>query len=353
MLTECDDVRVTRRRAAGRITLDRPAKLNALTHAMVREMAAVLGAWANDSEIRTIVLDGTGPRAFCAGGDVQTIYHQALAGDNSAARQFWADEYRLDAQIARYEKPIVAFMAGIVMGGGVGLSAHTRHRIVTETTRFAMPEVSIGVIPDVGASWLFSRAPGELGTYLALTGESIGAADVLALGFADAFVPQASLEALAAELLDEGPADDAGVRAVIARFAAPAGAAVLPTERARIDALFGFETVEAILAALDADASPFALATAATMRTKSPTSLKLTLREVREARALPTLADCLRHEFRIISRVIEAHDFFEGVRAVVVDKDRQPRWQPADLCAVTPMVVNRFFAPLDGDELDV
>lgn len=200
-------VRASKIGGAGRIVLDRPAKLNALTPEMVSEISAYLGAWERDTEVTGVLIDGAGPRGFCAGGDITYVRDSGLAGDGKA-EIFWADEYRLDATIAAYAKPIVAFMHGIVMGGGVGLSAHTRHRIVTESTQFAMPEAGIGLIPDVGSTWLFSRAPGEAGTYFALTGARAGAADAIALGFADYFVPQASLEPLKATFLQTAPRTD-------------------------------------------------------------------------------------------------------------------------------------------------
>jgi enoyl-CoA hydratase len=277
-----------------------------------------------------VVLEGTG-RAFCAGGDIGYIYERAGAGHAEDGPAYWADEYRLVLRLAQYPKPVVAFMSGIVMGGGVGLSAHTPHRIVTETTRFAMPEVTIGVIPDVGASWLFSRASGEIGTYLALTGTAIGPADVLAFGFADAYVPTGSLEALATELGAEGAPDHERIRTLVARHAAPSPPPDVANERKRIDTIFSRATVAEILAALDADGTAFAQTTAQTIREKSPTSLTLTLRELREARGLGSLAACLALEYRLISRVILQHDFLEGVRAAVIDKDRHPQWQPSDL----------------------
>jgi len=343
-------IRVVRSGAVGRITLDRPAKLNALTHEMVAELNATLEAWERDAGLHLVLLEGAGPRGFCAGGDLRMLYDRAGVS-HDRARRFWADQYRLDAKLATFVKPIVAFMSGIVMGGGVGLTAHTRHRIVSESTELAMPEVAVGLIPDVGATWLLSRAPGETGTYLALTGERIGAGDALAMGLADAFVPQAEHEALGAALFREAPSGDDAVRAVIGRFARAPGAAPLWARRAAIDALFAHDSVEAILAALRADDSPFARETARTIGAKSPTSLKLTLRALREARDLDGLPDCLRLEYRVMSRLLAGFDFYEGTRAVVIDKDRAPAWRPAELTDVSPADVAQHFTSLDAEEL--
>jgi enoyl-CoA hydratase len=343
-------IRVMRSGAVGRITLDRPSKINALTPEMLADLHATLEAWEREADLRLVLLDGAGPRGFCAGGDLRLLRDLA-AFSHETARGFWADEYRLDAKLASFAKPIVAFMSGIVMGGGVGLTAHTRHRIVSESTELAMPEAAVGLIPDVGATWLLSRAPSETGTYLALTGERIGAGDALALGLADAFVPQADLEALGAALVREAPSGDDAVRAVIGRFARAPGTAPLWERRAEIEALFAHDTVEAIVAALWSDGSAFALETVRTMGAKSPTSLKLTLRALREARDLAGLPECLQLEYRVMSRILAGFDFYEGTRAVVIDKDRTPAWRPAALRDVSPAAVAQHFAPLGNGEL--
>jgi enoyl-CoA hydratase len=348
--TLAHDLRVVRHGGTGVVTLDRPAKINALTPAMVRDITVVLDEWDQDADLHLILIDGAGPRGFCAGGDIKCVRDSARAHDGEA-ETFWAEEYRLNAKIAVYKKPVVAFMTGIVMGGGVGLSAHTRHRIVTGSTRLAMPEVGIGLIPDVGATWLFSRAPGETGTYLALTGAHIGAADAIALGFADRFVPDATLETVKAALVHNAPRGDEQVRAIVERFAAPPSELVLAEHRALIDRRFAYDTVEEILEALRSDRSAFALATARDIGAKSPTSLKLTLRALREARKLDNLQGCLRLEYRAICRLIRSHDFSEGIRAAVVDKDRRPNWHPAELGDVSPAGVNSYFASLGAHEL--
>lgn len=332
--------------AAGHITLERPAKINALTPAMVAGIAASLAAWERDPAVRFVVLDGAGPRGFCAGGDVVYVHESMRAGDG-AAIAFWADEYRLNAQIANYPKPIVAIMNGIVMGGGVGLAGHARLRIVTDSTRFAMPEVGIGLIPDVGGTWLLSRTPGGTGTYLALSGRAIGAADAIALGLAERYVPEARLPALVEALLTES----GDAEAVVARFAEDPAPAPLAAQRATIDAAFGLEDVEEIVDALASDGSAFATALAIDMLAKSPTSLKLTLRALREAAAFTRLEEALALEYRLMCRIAGSQDFFEGIRAAVIDKDRAPRWSPATLAGVTPDRLVPYFASLGSAEL--
>jgi enoyl-CoA hydratase len=344
-----EHIRSARAGGTGRLTLDRPAKLNALSLDMIREMARVLAEWAADASVDIVLIDGAGPRGFCAGGDIRAV--QSVAAASDAARLFWSEEYRLDAQIATYEKPLVVLMPGIVMGGGVGIGSHARHPVVSETTRLAMPEAAIGLIPDVGASCLLSHAPGESGTYLALTGADIGAADAIAMGFAKHFVPQASLEPLTQALLRESSRGDGAVAAIIARFEASPGDGSLARERATIDRAFACDTVEQIVRALLADGSPFALATERRIAAQSPTSLKLTLRMLREARTFARLEDCFRLEFRLISRLVSEPDFHEGVRAALIDKDRNPKWLPATLSAVSPSVVDGYFASLGAGEL--
>jgi enoyl-CoA hydratase len=345
-------IRARRGAVCGRITLERPTKINALTPEMIAGIGAALTEWETDPAVRFVVLDGEGPRGFCAGGDVVFVYESMRADigaavPGGAALRFWADEYRLDARIASYRKPIVALMRGIVMGGGVGLAGHASLRIVTDSTRLAMPEVGIGLIPDVGGTWLLSRTPGETGTYLALTGRSVGAADALMLGLADVYVPEAQLPALTEELT----ASSDGAATIVGRFAATPASAPLLAERATIDAVFGLDDVEEIVDALLAEGYGFASDTASAMLAKSPTSLKLTLRALREARELTHLEDALALEYRIMSRLAGGHDFFAGIRATVIDKDRLPNWSPATLAAVADADLDRYFTPLGADEL--
>lgn len=336
---------------AGRITLNRPKALNALTYAQVLAMTEALNAWRDDAAVQLILLDGAGDRALCAGGDVRAIY-DARESDPGLAARFWADEYRLNAMIASYPKPYVALMDGIVMGGGIGLSAHGSHRIVTERSRLAMPETTIGLIPDVGGTWLLSRAPGRLGEYLALTSTQFGASDGLYAGFADSCIALETRDDLFAELTDTS-GDPVGV--TIAEYAADPPPAEHAARQSDIDRLFAGETVEDIIAALKADTTTdWAAGMAETLGHKSPLSLKLTLAAIRKARTMSSLEEALAMEFRLTTRLFEHGEFLEGVRAQLVDKDRSPKWPSQDLASVSDEQVAVFFAPLSAaDELKI
>lgn len=329
----------------GRVTLNRPKALNALTLAMVDALDAQLGAWAEDPAVAAVVITGAGERAFCAGGDIRALYDSGQAG-TPYALDFYAREYRLNTRIKRYPKPYVALLNGIVMGGGVGVSLHGRLRVACEASLFAMPETGIGLFPDVGGSYALPRLPGETGLYLALTGARLGPADMVALGLAQAFVPHADWPAFAAAMA----AEPAAPEAVAARFAQDPGDPPLAAHRATIDRCFAGGAVEEILAALDADGSAFAVEAAATIRTKSPTSLKVTLRQMREGRTRD-FEDCMRMEFRLTSRFVAGYDFYEGVRAVIIDKDQRPRWRPDLLAAVSEADIAAYFADLGHREL--
>jgi enoyl-CoA hydratase/carnithine racemase len=340
-----------RRGAAGLVTLNRPQALNAATHDMVLRLRAQLEAWAEDEAITRVVVIAAGARAFSAGGDIRHLYDLGRAGRHDEALQFWRDEYPLNAAIKRFRKPYVSLIDGIVMGGGVGVSIHGSHRVAGDKFSFAMPEVGIGFFPDVGATWFLPRMPGEIGTYCALTGERLGVGDGLAAGIATQRIPSARFPALL-----EGLSGTVSVDAVLAVFAEPAEEGPIVRRRAAIDRLFAGDHVEDILAALDREAAfgrgdaDWPGKTAATIRTKSPLSLKLALAQVRRGKTMD-FETCMRTEFRIVSRVIHGHDFYEGVRAVIVDKDNKPRWQPARLAEVSEAEVERHFAPLGPDEL--
>ena len=345
------DILFERRGAAGIVTLNRPKALNAVTHGMVKALRAQLGAWADNPAITRVVITGAGERAFSAGGDIRALYDLGQSGRRDEALQFWRDEYPLNAVIKNYRKPYVALIDGLVMGGGVGVSVHGSHRVAGDRYHFAMPEVGIGFFPDVGATWFLPRMPGELGTYCALTGERFGCADGVFSGLATHRVPSARFPALL-----DGLTGTVSVDAVLAAFNEPAGEGPIAARRAAIDRLFGGSSVEGILDALDresgsasADAA-WAEKTAAIIRTKSPLSLKIALAQVRRGKALD-FAACMRAEFRIVSRIIEGKGFYEGVRAVIVDKDNQPRWQPASLAGVSEAEVERHFAALGASEL--
>jgi enoyl-CoA hydratase len=297
-----------------------------------------------------VALRGRGDRALCAGGDIRTLYNSALKPDGWP-EVFWAEEYALNARIAHYPKPYVAFMDGIVMGGGIGVSAHGSHRIVTERTKVAMPEVGIGLIPDVGGTWLLSRPAGEAGTCLALTGMTVGAADAIHAGLADHFMASASLDCVAEALagLPRG-ADGRAVTALLRSMAILPPASILQANQAVIDKAMQFDTVEAIEAALEASADTFAKEVLVAMRTKSPTSLKVALRLLRLGRASRRLEDCLQREFSaVLHATRQAGDMVEGIRAAVIDKDRNPKWRPAALSDVTDAHVEAFLRePLPG-----
>ena len=340
-----------RRGAAGIVTLNRPKALNAVTHGMVLDLRDQLTIWSDDPAITRVVIQAAGERAFSAGGDIRALYDLGKAGKHAEALQFWRDEYPLNAAIKNFRKPYVALIDGIVMGGGVGVSVHGSHRVAGDRFQFAMPEVGIGFFPDVGATWFLPRTPGELGTYCALTGERFGIADACGGRLATHRIPSARFGALL-----DGLTGTVSVDAVLSAFAEPAGEGPILVRRGAIDRLFAGSKVEGILEALEREAASssadaeFAEKSAATIRMKSPLSLKLALAQVRRGKNWD-FETCMRAEFRIVSRVIQGHDFYEGVRAVIVDKDNQPRWQPATLAGVSETEVDRHFAPLGADEL--
>ena len=327
---------------AGRITLNRPNALNALTHAMVGRIREALVDWKGDPSVQVVLLDGAGDRGLCAGGDVRSLYESRTQG-SGYARTFWRDEYRLNALIGRYPKPCVALQDGIVMGGGIGLSAHARHRVVTERSRLAMPETGIGLIPDVGGTWLLARTPGAAGVYLGLTGESMGATDAIHARFADTYISFARLPALVERLCDS---KGGAVGTIIAGLAETPATSELADRGVDIDQTFAGETIEAIIDALDRRPSEWAAKAAATLAQKSPKSLKLTLAAIRNARQLRSLEDALRVEYRLTVRLFDDGEFLEGVRALIVDKDRRPKWSPSNLADVPRDLVERYLAPL-------
>ncbi|MDJ0395717.1 enoyl-CoA hydratase/isomerase family protein [Rhodococcus sp. G-MC3] len=328
----------------GRITLNRPKAINALNHDMVKQIAPQLEAWAADDDIELVLLTGAGERGLCAGGDIVSIYHDAKEG-GGGSKDFWREEYTLNAAIARFPKPYVAIMDGVVMGGGVGLSAHANVRIATERSKIAMPEVGIGFIPDVGGTYLLSRAPGELGTHLGLTTLRMNGADAIAAGFADHYMPSANLEKFYTAL-ESGSLSDA-----LAEFTEEAPESALDASREWIDRYYKAETVEEIVEGLRSSAIPEAAKAAADIESKSPVSLKVTLRSLRSAAAASTLEQVLDEEYRVSLASLESHDLVEGIRAQVVEKDRNPQWNPPTLSAVTQADVDRYFAPLGSSEL--
>jgi enoyl-CoA hydratase len=342
------DVIVRAHGSLRRITLNRPQALNAITLDMVATMTALMQQWADDPAIGAVMIDGAGGRAFAAGGDIRAIYDAAKSGGALPA-QFWASEYKLNVLIARYPKPVIAIMDGLVMGGGVGLSAHASHRIVTERSSVAMPEVAIGYFPDVGACFVLARAPGFVGTHLALTGARANAADAIYGGFADLHIPAARLEELPAALADGcGPFD---VKARLDKFTAPPAAGSLAAARQWIDRCYGADTVEEIVARLAASEDNEARAALEALRKVSPTSLKITLRNIRSALSFERVEQSFQQDFRMSLACVAGHDFVEGIRAAIVDKDRNPVWRPDTLAGVTADIVERHFRSVGALEL--
>jgi enoyl-CoA hydratase len=336
------DVVFEQRGRLGVITLNRPKAVNALTAGMVTAVLEHLTAWAEDDTVATVLVQGAGDRGLCAGGDIVAIYRDILAGGDETAR-FWADEYRLNSLIERFPKPYVAFMDGLVLGGGVGISAHGSLRIVTERTRTGMPETTIGFVPDVGGTLLLARSPGEAGTHAALTGAHLTGADALFLGLADHFVPSGRLAELAAALETES------AQAAVVRFAEQAPDSALEAQRDWIDVCYSADDAEEIVRRLRA-AGGEAAAAAEAIEAKSPTSVKVTLASLRRSRGL-TLDEVLVEEYRVGLHCLSSPDFREGIRAQVVDKDRNPQWRPAALHEVSPEDVERYFAPVGDREL--
>ena len=335
------EILVHRHGHLGLITLNRPKAINALTFEMVVALRRVLDEWAQDPRVHSVALVGVGQRGLCAGGDIVSLHSLAKAGDLAAIGAFWRAEYALNAFIARYPKPYVAIMDGLVLGGGIGVSAHGSHRVVTESSRLGMPETGIGFVPDVGGTWLLSHLPGELGTHLALTAGMVGAGDAIALGLADYFVPAEGIPALL-KALENQPAAEA-----IGSVARAAPATHMMSERAWIDEAYSADSVAEIVRRLRQLTTSGADAALAAIATKSPLALAVTLASLRRARWLPSLEAALISEFRVSLRAVQAPDFVEGVRAQMIDKDRLPLWNPATLSEIDGAAVESFFAPFD------
>ncbi len=334
----------------GRLRLNRPEALNALNEAMCAAMIEVLLAWRTDPAIRALVIDHHDGRGFCAGGDIRMLAESG-AGDGADAQAFFRVEYRLNHLLKEYPKPVIAFMDGITMGGGVGISVHTRFRVASERTRFAMPETGIGLFPDVGGGWFLPRLAGETGAFLALTGARLDGAECLYAGLADYFIPADRLDEAKAALERANPGDDSAIAAILAGFHTDPGPARLAENRERIDPFFAFDRVEEIFAALAANSSDWAQKELSTLRSKSPQALKISLRQIRTGAHLTDFAANMAMEYRIACRVVHSHDFAEGVRAVIIDKDQAPQWAPATLAEMDDARLDAIFAPLpDSDE---
>jgi enoyl-CoA hydratase/carnithine racemase len=341
------DIQIRTEGHAGRITLTRTQALNALTYAMMRAIDAALKTWASDASVRLVLIDAEGTRAFCAGGDIAEMHRTASAGDYDYGRRFWREEYRMNARIANYPKPVVTLMQGFTMGGGVGLGCHASHRVVGDTSRVAMPECGIGFVPDVGGSMLLARAPGRIGEYLGLTAARMGPGDAIHAGFADCYLPEADWPAVTRALVETG-----GV-ATVTEAARPAPPAPLKDAQAEIDRLFAGPRLGDVHAALSASDSDLAAEARKMMARAAPLSLAVALAMIRRLRG-PDLRieTALELEYRVAHRIAEHGDFIEGIRAAIIDKDRQPRWQFAD-GAVPDAAVENMLRPLGGDALDL
>jgi enoyl-CoA hydratase len=347
-----DDLLIEQRGELAVLTLNRPRALNALSLAMVETIHERLGVWWADPAVGALVIRGAGERAFCAGGDIRWIYDLIQREGGRAAVPFYAAEYPMNARIHHFPKPYVALLDGVTMGGGVGVGIHGSHRIATERTLFAMPETGIGLFPDVGATYLLSRLPGAIGLWLGLTGARLNASDCVDLGLATHFVradrQDDLLEALAKATYGGGASQ--AVDETLGRFATDPGPSPLAADRARIDQAFGADSLGEIVARLAADPSDWAAEQLRILRSRSPTSLAVTFRQLQEGRSR-SFDDSMRIEYRLVSRFMTGHDFIEGVRAVIVDKDQAPSWQPATIEQLDPDQVDGYFAPLAGGEL--
>ena len=335
VLTRVDD-------GVGFITLNRPKAINSVNQTMVDLLSSVLIRWERDDAVRAVVLSGAGERGLCAGGDVVAVYHSARK-DGVETRRFWRAEYLLDGQVGRFAKPFVALMDGIVMGGGVGVSAHANTRVVTDTSKIAMPEVGIGFIPDVGGAYLLSRAPGALGLHAALTGAPFSGADAIAMGFADHYVPHRDLDAFTAAIVADG------VESALAHHTIEPPPSALVAQRDWIDVCYAGDTAEDILAALRGHEAGPAQDAANLIATRSPIAVSVALEAVRRAAKLETLEDVLTQDYRVSSASARSHDLVEGIRAQIIDKDRNPKWSPATLATVTAADVDAYFAPVEDD----
>jgi enoyl-CoA hydratase len=345
------DLIARREGSAGIIRLNRPKAINAVTLEMFRDIEKALDQFEADPAVAAIVLEGAGERGLCAGGDIRALYESSnVQGD--LGKVLWREEYILNARIAKFPKPYVAFMDGIVMGGGVGLSAHSRHRVVTERTKLAMPEVGLGFFPDVGGTWLLSHSPGEIGTYFGLTGQTMNGPDAIHAGFADAVVPSSKLAALREVLTKIRPGTlSREIKTLIDGFATGETTGPVAAMQSRIDGWFAHDRMEDIVASLKRDGSELAQATLKTLSEKSPRGMVVTLKLLRLARASSSLEQCLVREYRAALEVFRSDDFREGVRAAVIDKDRNPKWSPGNIEDVTAAMIAPYFAEIGADEL--
>ncbi len=331
---------------AGRITINRPGALNALTWPMCKEIRSALSFWADDMRVALVIIDAVGERAFCAGGDIVKMYHTGTAGDVSYGRAFWADQYRMDTELAKFPKPIVSFLQGFTMGGGVGMGCHVSHRVVCETSRISMPECKIGLIPDVGGSLLLARAPGRLGEFLALTARRMGPEDARYCGFADYCIPAVEWPSLQQTLAKHG---DCRVLEEAASTLDPQS--TLAGLRPMVDTVFASGNLAGISRALRADGSPDALEALEIMETHAPLAMACALELIARARIHDDIQSAVQNEYRFSARSMEQGDFLEGIRATLIDKDSRPRWKHSSMQAVSPDEVATMLSPLGEGEL--
>jgi len=342
-----NDLIVRKTGKAGHVTLNRPKALNALTHQMCLDLELAMIDWVGDDDVGLLLIEAAGEKAFCAGGDIVSIYNAGKSGQVENALKFWRDEYRLNHAISTYSKPYVAIMDGIVMGGGVGISAHGSHRVVTERTMFAMPECAIGLIPDVGGTYLLGKMPGSCGEYAGVTGARLTGADCIYAGLADYFVPSDKLDDLKAALLDAGDV------AVLQEFAIVPDGSALEENRASIDAIFALGTIDEILQSLQDEPSDFSTAALKGLSRGAPLLLKTTLAAIRAARDDGSLIGALRNEYRIVSTCLQDGELIEGIRALVIDKDRSPKWKYPTLESVPQDMIDRLYQPAQGGDFAV
>ncbi len=339
------DVLIFREGKAGRIRLNRPKAIHALTTSMCVAVLEALEAWREDAAVEVVLIDHGEGRGFCAGGDIRMIAESG-AGDGSEAREFFREEYRMNHRLFTYAKPIVAFMDGITMGGGVGISQPAKYRVATENTKFAMPETRIGLFPDVGGGWYLSRLPGRVGQYLAVTGHRIDGAECVALGLATHYLTSAALD----EAKTRIAADPQHIAAILDDLSETPPEARLLVHREQIDRLFASDKLEEIVTAIESDGGEWATAQLATIGGKSPQAMKVSLKLLLDGKTMPTFEDEMRQEFAVASHIVQRHDFIEGVRALIVDKDNAPRWNPATIDGVSDHLIDQIFAPLPDDQ---
>lgn len=339
------DVLISVEGQVGRIRLNRPKAIHALNTGMCAAILDALISWRDDTAVEAVMIDHAEGRGFCAGGDIRMIAESG-AGDGSAARDFFRVEYRMNHALFTYAKPVVAFMDGITMGGGVGISQPAKYRVATENTKLAMPETGIGLFPDVGGGWYLSRLAGRTGQYLALTGYRLDGAECLALGLASHYLHSEALEDAKARII----ADPQAIDAVLDALSSPAPDACILAHRGAIDRLFASDRLEDVLAALEADGGEWAAQQLATLRTKSPQTMKVSLKLLLDGKTMPTFEDEMRQEFAVGSHVVQRHDFIEGVRALIIDKDNAPKWNPANVEEVSDHLIDQIFAPLSADQ---